>query len=59
MNDFANYTMHINNQEVFVFEMFEEGLPNSMNWHRDGLDFHISGDRTIDELVDIVERFLE
>jgi len=59
MNDFANYTMYINDQEVFVFEMFEEGMSNSMTWHRDGVEFHIFGDKTIDELVDIVERFLE
>jgi len=56
---FASYTLDIGGQEVFVFEVFEEGMHSSVNWHRDGFDFHISGDRPIDELVKIVERFLE
>jgi len=56
---FASYSMYISGQEIFVFEMFEEGMHSSLSWHRDGVDFHISGDRTVDELIDIVEQFLD
>jgi len=55
----VSYSMYIGEQEVFVFEMFEEGMHSSLSWYRDGIDFHISGDKTIDELVEIIEKFLE
>jgi len=59
IDDFRNYTTYILEQEVYVFEFIERGLPSSISWNQDGIDFHISGDRHIDELIAVVERFLE